>query len=86
MFWLLFITLINNLIKGAEMTLRNLASLICKKEGKKSQARIGDVREIISIYYDICSSKEYGMEMCDLNNKEMSKRDKKLRALQREKK
>ena len=31
------------------MTLRKLASDIAKKEGKKSQARIGDIREILRI-------------------------------------
>lgn len=31
------------------MTLRTLASKIAKLEGKKSQARIGDIREILKI-------------------------------------
>jgi len=31
------------------MTLQRLASLIAKREGKKSQARIGDIREILKI-------------------------------------
>lgn len=31
------------------MNLRKLASLIAKREGKKSQARIGDIREILKI-------------------------------------
>lgn len=31
------------------MTLQKLASLIAKREGKRSQARVGDVREIIKI-------------------------------------
>lgn len=35
------------------MTLRKIASEICKREGKKSQARIGDVREILGILSDI---------------------------------
>lgn len=35
------------------MTLSKLASLIAKREGKKSQARIGDIREIIGILCDI---------------------------------
>lgn len=33
-----------------------LASLVAKKEGHKSQARIGDVREIISIVADLMYS------------------------------
>ena len=35
------------------MTINKLASEICKREGKKSQARIGDVREILAILSDI---------------------------------
>jgi hypothetical protein len=35
------------------MTLQKLASEIAKREGKKSQARIGDVREILGILADI---------------------------------
>lgn len=31
------------------MTLNQLASAIAKREGKKSQARIGDIREILKI-------------------------------------
>lgn len=33
-----------------------LASLVAKKEGHKSQARIGDIREIISILSDLMYS------------------------------
>jgi len=33
-----------------------LASLVAKKEGHKSQARIGDIREIISILADLLYS------------------------------
>lgn len=33
-----------------------LASLVAKKEGHKSQARIGDVREILSIVADLMYS------------------------------
>lgn len=35
------------------MKVVELASLIAKKEGHKSQARIGDIREIISILADM---------------------------------
>lgn len=31
------------------MTLQQLASTIAKREGKKSQARIGDIREILHV-------------------------------------
>lgn len=34
------------------MTLRKLASTIAKMEGKKSQSRIGDIREILKIIVD----------------------------------
>jgi len=34
-------------------TIKGLASAIAKREGKKSQARIGDIREILSILSDI---------------------------------
>jgi hypothetical protein len=30
------------------MTLQSLASVLAKREGKKSQARIGDIRELLS--------------------------------------
>ncbi|WKV32896.1 hypothetical protein MAC3UK_0009 [Bdellovibrio phage MAC3UK] len=35
------------------MKIGQLASLIAKKEGHKSQARIGDIREILSILSDL---------------------------------
>lgn len=35
------------------MTLQKLASEIAKREGKKSQARIGDIREIVGILADV---------------------------------
>lgn len=35
------------------MQIRELASVIAKKEGHKSQARIGDIREILSILADL---------------------------------
>jgi hypothetical protein len=35
------------------MTLNKLASKIAKLEGKKSQARIGDIREILGILSDL---------------------------------
>lgn len=34
---------------GGNVTLQKLASLIAKKEGKRSEARIGDIREILKL-------------------------------------
>lgn len=42
------------------MTLNKLASAIAKREGKKHQASVGDVREILSILGDILAE-----EMCE---------------------
>lgn len=43
------------------MTLNKLASLIAKREGKKHQASIGDIREILKIIVAIDrESKSYG--------------------------
>lgn len=35
------------------MTIKTLASMIAAKEGKKSQARIGEIREILGIISDL---------------------------------
>ncbi len=35
------------------MKIKKLASLIAKREGRKSQVKIGDVREVLSILSDI---------------------------------
>ena len=35
------------------MTLNQLASIIAKREGKRSQARIGDIREILKILFTL---------------------------------
>lgn len=37
----------------AKMTMRKLASAIAKREGKKHQASVGDVREILKIIYTL---------------------------------
>jgi hypothetical protein len=42
--------------------LHKWASKIAKKEGKKSQARIGDIREILKILVDL-EADTIGMEM-----------------------
>lgn len=58
------------------MTMQQLASMIAKREGKKHQASIGDIREILKIYYDLSSDDEYSEEICDLDNREASRRSK----------
>lgn len=40
------------------MTVRELASKIAKIEGHKSQSRIGDIREIVSILADLSYQSE----------------------------
>lgn len=40
------------------MKLKALASEIAKREGKKSQARIGDIREILGVLADILVEEE----------------------------
>jgi hypothetical protein len=37
----------------ALMTLKDLATLVAETEGRKSQATIGDIREVISIISDL---------------------------------
>jgi hypothetical protein len=48
------------------MTLNKLASMIAKREGKKSQARIGDIREILGILADL--NHEDTSPECDILN------------------
>lgn len=53
------------------MTIRKLASEIAKREGKKSQARIGDIREILSILGEIMFQEHLDDEdgyLCTLAN------------------
>ena len=40
------------------MQVREIASAIAKKEGHKSEARIGDIREILSILADMSYESE----------------------------
>lgn len=49
------------------MTLRELASAIAKKEGKKSEARIGDIREILKILTDDAVEKGKAQGFIDVN-------------------
>ena len=63
------------------MTLRTLASLIAKREGKKSQARIGDVREILSKLTDILAEEllDGGLSTADALDAETNRKLRKLR-------
>ena len=60
------------------MTFNRLASLITKREGKKHQASIGDVREIMKIYFDLICSDEHGCDVCNLQDAEVENRYKKI--------
>lgn len=59
---------------------QKIASAIAKREGKKSQARIGDIREMIKILCDL--EAEYYMAGEDLGNSPASQifHESKLRA------
>lgn len=61
------------------MTLNKLASLIANKEGKKHQASIGDIREILKIYFELLCSEDSDIAqgMVDLINKQIEKATKK---------
>lgn len=58
------------------MTLNQLASKIAKREGKKSQARIGDIREIIKIIVEIEAEVLASQEDSGLANAIEKRRDK----------
>ncbi len=45
------------------MTLNKLASEIAKREGKKSQARIGDIREILKIIVEMDAEMSVNFKM-----------------------
>lgn len=53
------------------MTLRQLVSKISKLEGKKHQASVGDIRELLKIFFDIAFVDD---SFSDLFNDEMDKR------------
>lgn len=41
------------------MTLQKLASLLAKREGKKTQARIGEIRELLKLLADYAHETTY---------------------------
>lgn len=57
------------------MTLNKLASIIAKHEGKKHEASVGDIREILKIFLDLYHSDDHADEIIDLLNKEEEKRN-----------
>lgn len=51
------------------MTIKELVSEICKREKGKSNVKVGDVREIISIISDMCFEADgYHVEELLFNN------------------
>ena len=56
------------------MTTKKLAQKIALIEGKKSQARIGDVMEILSIFKVIMYSPEEAEAVCEWLNEEPKKK------------
>lgn len=59
-----------------KMTIKTLASKIAKLEGKKSEARIGDIREILGILSDLVFTED-GVAIYDLLDDNGEKRAKK---------
>ena len=55
------------------MTLNRLASQIAKFEGKKHQASIGDIREILKILINLLCDQESGQGVTDWLNAETDK-------------
>lgn len=51
-----------------KMTMRKLASDVAKVEGKKSQARVGDIREILSILSDMYFNDFQTIQWCLWSN------------------
>lgn len=65
-----------------EMKINDIAKEIAKREGKKSQARIGDIREILGILADMIYEFNTGqvmIPMLDLGEKRAKKRNAKKR-------
>lgn len=59
------------------MTIRKLATLLAKLEGKKSQARIGDLREVLSILSDMVYESSEAMDALFNNGEKRFKKAKK---------
>jgi hypothetical protein len=47
------------------MTIQKLASEIAKREGKKSQARIGDIREILAVLVQLDGELKFSGDVKD---------------------
>lgn len=62
------------------MQIRELASLVAKKEGHRSQSRIGDIREILSILSDLSYDSQEVIHAIVQNGIQRAKRRKKARA------
>lgn len=59
------------------MTIQTLATEIAKREGKKSEARIGDIREILAILSDVMWDQPLVYSLLSINGQKRAK--KKLR-------
>lgn len=61
--------------------------MIAEKEGKKHQASVGDVREIVKILFDLVISNDEVAEFCDLHIEELREKfeAKKAKALAKKK-
>ena len=58
------------------MNFKELASKIAKAEGKKSEAKIGDIREILKLFFDIIAEEATQEEVLEFMKKEFAKRKK----------
>lgn len=50
---------VNKNNEGAKMTIQKLASKLAKYEGKKHQATIGDIRELLALLSDLCADPKH---------------------------
>lgn len=57
-------------------TMKDLATAIAKQEGKKTQARIGEVREILSVLSDMIYLDSVLIELLINNGKKRAKKKK----------
>lgn len=60
------------------MTFQKLASLVAKKEGKKSQVHIGNIREVLKVTFDTLLEIP-GNELFKFWQSELTKRQKKMK-------